>query len=524
MAASPTRAASAAEPPLDRRRMVAFLCMVFGMFMAILDIQIVSASLNEIQAGLSASGDEIPWVQTSYLIAEVISIPLSGTLSRVLSTRWMFAISAGGFTAMSLMCATSSSIGEMIVWRAAQGFIGGGMIPTVFASAFTIFPPSKRSIVSPMIGLVATLAPTIGPTVGGYLTDLFSWHWLFLINIVPGIFVTVSTWILVDFDKPNLDLLKAFDWAGLAFMAGFLGCLEYVLEEGPNHDWLQDEAVFVCAIVCGVSALLFFWRAFTAPQPIVDLRAFSNRNFAAGCVFSFVLGIGLYGLTYLYPVYLARVRGYSALQIGETMFVSGLCMFATAPIAGRFLSKADPRVLMALGFAGFAAGTWIVTGLTKDWDFWELLWPQVLRGCSLMLCMIPINNIALGTLPPERMKNASGLYNLTRNLGGAVGLALINTLLNARWDLHLARLHERFTWANGAAVERLDAMRRQFEVLGGDASAMALKAMTNTVRIQGLVMSFEDVFLVLTGLFLAMACATPLIRRPQGGAPAGAGH
>ena len=525
MAATATLAAPpAADPPLDRRRMVAFLCMVFGMFMAILDIQIVSASLNEIQAGLSASGDEIPWVQTSYLIAEVISIPLSGTLSRVLSTRWMFSVSAGGFTLMSLMCATSSSIGEMIVWRAAQGFIGGGMIPTVFASAFTIFPPSKRTIVSPMIGLVATLAPTIGPTVGGYLTDLFSWHWLFLINIVPGIFVTLSTWFLVDFDRPNLDLLKSFDWAGLAFMAGFLGCLEYVLEEGPNHDWLQDEAVFVCALVCGVSGVLFFWRVFTARQPIVDLRAFSDRNFAGGCVFSFVMGIGLYGLTYLYPVYLARVRGYSALQIGETMFVSGLCMFATAPVAGKLSAKLDPRVMMALGFGGFALGTWIVTGLTKDWDFWELLLPQVLRGCSLMLCMIPINNIALGTLPPERMKNASGLFNLTRNLGGAVGLALINTVLNARWDLHLARLHERFTWANTAALERLDAMRRQFEAFGGDANGMALKAMTNTVRVQGLVMSFEDVFLVLTVLFLAMACGTPLIRRPKGTAPAGAGH
>ena len=524
MAAPAAPSAPAAEPPLDRRRMLAFLCMVFGMFMAILDIQIVSASLAEIQAGLSASADEIPWVQTSYLIAEVIMIPLSGFLSRVISTRWMFTIAAGGFTLMSLMCATSTSIDEMIVWRALQGFIGGGMIPTVFASAFTIFPPSKRPIVSPMIGLVATLAPTIGPTVGGYLTDLFSWHWLFLVNIVPGIFVTVSTYLLVDFDKPNLDLFKHFDWFGLAFMAGFLGCLEYVLEEGPNHDWLADEAVFACAIVCAVSGVAFFWRAFTAREPIVDLRAFGDRNFAAGCIFSFVMGIGLYGLTYLYPVYLGRVRGYSALQIGETMFISGLAMFATAPIAGRFSGRADPRVLMAIGFSGFAAGTWIVTGLTKDWDFWELLLPQVLRGCSLMLCMIPINNIALGTLPPARMKNASGLYNLTRNLGGAVGLALINTLLNDRWDLHLARLHERFTWTNTAVLERLDTMRRQFEALGGDAGAQALKAMANTVRVQGLLMSFSDVFLVLTGLFLAMACATPLIRRPRAAPGAGAGH
>ncbi|WP_288585115.1 DHA2 family efflux MFS transporter permease subunit [uncultured Methylobacterium sp.] len=516
MAATP----APADAPIDRRRMVAFVCMVFGMFMAILDIQIVSASLAEIQAGLSASADEIPWVQTSYLIAEVISIPLSGTLSRVLSTRWMFVISAGGFTLMSLMCATSSTIGEMIFWRALQGFIGGGMIPTVFASAFTIFPASKRSIVSPMIGLVATLAPTIGPTVGGYLTDLFNWHWLFLVNIVPGIFVTVSTYLLVDFDKPNFDLLKRFDWAGLGLMAAFLGCLEYVLEEGPTHDWFQEEAIFAAAIVCGVAGFGFFWRALTAEQPIVDLRAFSDRNFAGGCLFSFVMGIGLYGLTYLYPVYLGRVRGYSALQIGETMFVSGLCMFATAPIAGRLSAKVDPRIMMAIGFSGFAAGTWIVTGITKDWDFYELLWPQVLRGCSLMLCMIPINNIALGTLPPARMKNASGLYNLTRNLGGAVGLALINTALNDRWDLHLARLHERFTWTNPMVLERLDSMAKGFSGLAGNPDAMALKAMMNTVRLQGLLMSFSDVFLILTVLFVLMACATPMIRRPR---PGGAG-
>src|SRR3954471_14456521 len=257
---SASPAAVAAPAPLDRRRMFAFICMVFGMFMAILDIQIVSASLAEIQAGLSASSDEISWVQTSYLIAEVIMIPLSGTLSRVLSTRYMFAIASAGFTLMSVMCAMSSSINEMIVWRALQGFIGGGMIPTVFASAFTIFPPEKRPIVSPIIGLVATLAPTIGPTVGGYLTDMFSWHWLFLVNIVPGVFVTISTYLLVDFDKPQLSLFKTFDWWGLGFMVLFLRSLEYVLEEGPTNDWFQDNVVLFLAVLGFVAGAAFFYR------------------------------------------------------------------------------------------------------------------------------------------------------------------------------------------------------------------------------------------------------------------------
>ena len=243
------------EEPFDKRRLFTFICMVFGMFMAILDIQIVSASLTEIQAGLSASADEISWVQTSYLIAEVIMIPLSGMLSRILSTRWMFAISAGGFALMSLMCATSTSIEEMIVWRALQGFIGGGMIPTVFAAAFTIFPPSKRPIITPVIGLVATLAPTIGPTIGGYLTELFSWHWLFLINVVPGIFVTVATFTLIDFDESEPGLMRTFDWTGLAAMAVFLGSLEFVLEEGPTNDWLADPLILAGLVACVVACV-----------------------------------------------------------------------------------------------------------------------------------------------------------------------------------------------------------------------------------------------------------------------------
>ncbi|WP_454918261.1 DHA2 family efflux MFS transporter permease subunit [Xanthobacter sediminis] len=517
-------AAPGAHRAVETRRMVAFLCMVFGMFMAILDIQIVSASLAEIQAGLAASSDEISWVQTSYLIAEVVMIPLSGFLSRALSTRWLFAASAAGFTVMSFMCATATSIEQMIVYRALQGFLGGGMIPTVFAAAFSVFPREKQPIVAPMIGLVATLAPTIGPTVGGYLTDLFSWHWLFLVNVVPGIFVVIATIALVDFDEPDFSLLEKFDWWGLLFMAGFLGSLEYVLEEGPTNDWFEDNSIFVFAIVCVASSVAFFARVLMASHPVVDIRAFVNRNFAIGSAFSFVMGIGLYGLTYLYPIFLGRVRGYSALQIGETMFVTGVAMFLTAPVAGRLMTRLDPRVMMGCAFAGFAVGTWWITFITEDWDFWELLIPQILRGTSLMMAMIPINNISLGTLPPAQLKNASGLFNLTRNLGGAVGLALINTVLNHRWDLHLARLHESVEWGSAIAVERLDGLAATFSALGSDAADAALKQMALLVRQQALVMAFADVFALLTLLFLALVVAAPMMRRPKAGASGGGGH
>src|ERR1700742_4093395 len=266
-------AAAAVMSPISPRRLVSFLAMCFGLFMAFLDIQIVSSSLNDIQAGLSASADEIPWVQTAYLIAEVIAIPLSGFLSRAFGTRLLFAISASGFTIASFLCGFASTIEQMILWRARQGFLGAGMIPTVFASAYTVFPRSKFYIVGPIIGLVATLAPTIGPTVGGMITDWMSWHWLFFINIIPGVIITFGVLALVDFDQPNYALLDRFDWWGLIFMAGFLGTLEYVLEEGPQYEWLQDTSVAICAAIGAVSAVAFFWRVLTAAEPIVDLRA-----------------------------------------------------------------------------------------------------------------------------------------------------------------------------------------------------------------------------------------------------------
>ena len=522
----PAAAAKPAVPHdhIEPARIIAFIAMVFGMFMAILDIQIVSASLAEIQAGLSASTDEISWVQTSYLIAEVIMIPLSGFLSRVVSTRWMFSISCAGFTLMSVMCAFSGSINEMIFWRALQGFIGGGMIPTVFASAYSIFPRSKLPIITPVIGLVATLAPTIGPTIGGYLTDIFSWHWLFLVNVVPGIIVSITTWMLIDFDEPDWSLLKNFDWWGLLSMAAFLGTLEYLLEEGSGKDWFQSELIVYATIVSVCGALIFFWRAFTAPQPIVDLSCFTDRNFWSGCLFSFVMGIGLYGLTYLYPVFLARVRGYSALQIGETMFVTGVCMFIAAPITGKLMTKVDPRLMIGTGFSMFALGTWQASAINYQWDFWELLVPQMLRGFGLMVSMVPINNISLGTMVPSKIKNASGLFNLTRNLGGAVGLAIINTLIKDRTELHVQRLHESVAWGHPEADTMLSNMTAGFARLGSDAPLAALKQISGLAHREAVVMALADVFFVLTWLFLGLVVLLPVMRRPAAMGGGGGGH
>lgn len=514
---------AAPRESIPPRLLIGFLAMVVGMFMAILDIQIVAASLAEIQAGLAASADEIVWVQNAYLIAEVIMIPLSGYLSRALGTRWSFVISAAGFTLASMGCAMAQNMSQMIVLRVIQGFIGGAMIPSVFAAAYTVMPRSRQASVTVMIGLVATIAPTVGPTLGGWLTETLSWHWLFLANVAPGILVTLTVAAFMDVDKPQLELIRRLDVLGLLLMAAFLGCLDFVLEDGARNDWFADDAILVCAVVAAVSGVGFFWRTLTAENPIVDLRAFSDRNFAAGCVFSFVLGIALYGLVYLQPQFLAQVRGLNAMQIGGVMLVTGLSQFLSAPVIGGVSRKVDPRILLCCGFSLLAVSNWLLTGITADWDFDQFVVPQILRGIGFMCTIIPANVLALGTLPPERMKNASGLYNLMRNLGGAFGLAGITTMLDQRGTLHWARIGEHLSPSRVGVQETLNGLAQHFAARdpGIDATAAAAKTIARMVQKQATVITFGDVFFTMSMISLAAVGIVLLARKPKQAAAAG---
>ncbi|MFC3127070.1 DHA2 family efflux MFS transporter permease subunit [Pseudoroseomonas globiformis] len=517
--------AGTGEPVLTLKSRIGFMAMVFGMFMAILDIQIVSASISEIQAGLAASPDEASWVQTSYLIAEIVMIPLSGFLSRLLSTRVLFTASATGFTVFSLLCALASNLGAMVVFRAAQGFIGGAMIPTVFAASFMLFPGKKRASAMVIIGLTATLAPTLGPTLGGWLTQALSWHWLFLINVPVGIVIALVVWNTVDIDKPDHGLLKHFDWWGLLAMACFLGSLEYVMEEGPRWDWLDDEAVRWFSALCVVAGIAFFWRALTRPEPIVDLRAFRDRNFAIGCLFAFILGIGLYGSVYLIPLFLGRVRDYNSLQIGEVMFITGLCMFFTAPLVGRLLNKVDVRILISVGLLLFFWAMWDTATLTVDSAFPQMAFGLGLRGVAMMLCMAPINQVALGTVPPAQLKGAAGLFNLMRNLGGAVGLAGINTLVQDRSYAHRLHLAEQLNWARPGVSDHLARMTGVLEGrLGGASEMAALGRIKGMVTQQALVLAYNDVLVVMGLLFLACLPLVLLLRRPRPGGGGAEAH
>lgn len=513
--APPAAARSGPIQPASLRQWVGVLAMVFGMFMALLDIQIVTSSLTQIQGGLSASSDEISWVQTSYLIAEVVMIPLSGTLTRLMSTRVLFVASTVGFTITSALCASATSLGAMVVFRVMQGFLGGAMIPTVFPVVYTVFPPRQLAVVMVLISLILNLSSTVGPTVGGYLTDTYSWHWLFLVNIVPGVFVAGAVWWLIDVDKPNWSLLRAFDLPGLILMALFLGCLEYALEEGPRWDWLADRTILVAAIVSAISAGLFFWRVLTYHQPIIELRAYRVRNFAMGSFFTFIVGIGLYCGTYIVPLFLAEVRGFSSLQIGLTVVVTGCSQLAVSPFTTYIARKVDLRIMLAMGLCLFMSAMYLTAGLTNQASFGELLVPQILRGVALMFCFLPANLIALGSLPPDLLKSAAGLYNLMRNLGGAIGLAALGTVMNDRVHFHWNRLIESVNPARPAVQHFLDVQTNHLSPhYVGDAAPAAVKLLAGIVQREALVLTFNDVMLLIGGIFFVGLLLIPILQRP----------
>jgi DHA2 family multidrug resistance protein len=509
-------------------KVFAFAAMCVGFFIALLDIQIVSASLRDIGGGLSAGTDETAWVQTSYLIAEIIVIPLSGWLSRVMSTRWLFCASAVGFTATSLLCGTAWDIQSMIVFRALQGFLGGSMIPTVFTTAFIYFSGNQRVIAAATVGAISSLAPTLGPTVGGWITDHYSWHWLFFINLVPGIFVAVVVPMLVRVDKPNLSLLRGADYVGMVLMAACLGCLEYTLEEGERWDWFSDDTIRTTAWIAAVAGVGFIWRSLTHPQPIVDFTALKIRNFGLGSLFSFVSGVIIFSTIYLTPLFLGRVRGFSALQIGVAVFSTGLFQVSAIPLYTILARRVDLRWLMMFGFACFTLSMWTFAPITHDWGWRELLLPQALRGFGQQFAVAPIVTLALGSLPPERLKLASGLFNLMRNLGGAIGIAVCGTILNDRANVHFLHLAEHLNASNSGAqallahVAAADAARQNGDLVHGAASA--LQQLWSLTFREAQTQAFADAFLAIMVCLLAAMVLIPLMNRvlPPSSPPADA--
>jgi DHA2 family multidrug resistance protein len=415
----------------QRRPWLGFTTMCLGLFMAILDLQIVASALPRIATSLKMPLDELSWVQTAYLITEVIAIAISGRLTRALSTRWLFAGSSFFFVLTSLGCALSHDFVSLIAFRTLQGFFAGAIIPTVFATGYKMFPDALKGRAILIAGAVAMFAPSIGPFVGGYVAEKLSWNWLFLINIPIGLAIAVIVAKVIDIDEPDPSAWRTIDAIAFVALSVSLGILETLLKVGPEDHWSapRDYVLLFLMIAAGV---LFVLRCTNTRDALVDFSPLRKVGFAIGCAFNFILGMALFGSIYTLPLFLGFVRFHSPLEIGVIMTVMGVSQLVAAPLATIADRRLPASWVVTFGFGLFAAGAFANAFQTPTTDFAGLLIPQILRGTALLFCILPITNVSLGLLRPEQLSNASGLLNLLRNLGGAVGIGLVDTIINVR--------------------------------------------------------------------------------------------
>jgi DHA2 family multidrug resistance protein len=394
-----------------------------------------------------------------------------------------------------------------------QGLFGGMLIPAVFTSVFTILPKKHEVLATTMAGVFAMIAPTIGPYVGGWLTQHYSWHWIFLINIAPGVIVGLVVGIFIRAGKPNLALLRHIDYGTVALAALFLGSLELLLKQAPLDHW-TGTFIYTLSVICAISGVLTIYFCLHGSQPFVDLRRFRRIPFAVGCVLSFILGMGLYGSTYVAAVFLGLVRNHSPLEIGSIMIVAGVAQLIAAPLVALAESRIDGRIVLAFGYSLFAVGLFLNGSSTAQSDYATFFWPQILRGAAIMMCILPSTRLAMEGWAPEDTADASGLFNLMRNLGGAIGIALIDTILEQRTPFHATQLinHLQAGDAKTAALVGLPTQYFHGQAMGPiDPSIRAF--VEPLIQKAALVQSFNEAWIVLGGLFVIALIAMPFIRK-----------
>lgn len=493
-----------AKPEASLRTWAGFIFMCIGMFMAILDIQIVATSLPTIQGALEIGTDQMIWIQTAYLTAEIVAIPLTGFLTARLGMRWLFVSGVTVFTVASVGCSESETFASLIGWRIVQGFAGGTLIPAVFSAVFLLFPVRSQGIATTIAGVAAVFAPTVGPIVGGWITETYSWHWLFRINIVPGILAAVGAAVTLRGPSSNMRVARSVDAAALTLLAVGLISLQIGLKDAPTAGWLSP-AVAALLLGFALSCAWFVWRTARSSDPLVELRCFRDRNFAIGCSLSFILGVGLFGSTYLMPFFLGLVREHDALRIGEIMLVTGIAQLIAAPIAVYLEQRIGARTLTVFGFVLFAIGLLMSTTQTAETDFAEMFLPQVLRGVAIMFCLLPPTRMALGRLSPELVADGSGLFNLMRNLGGAIGLALIDTTIFSRAATYGEQIVEQLKAGNVEIAVRIGIPRDAFvEQLGIPPDEFTQEMIRPLVERQALVQAINDAWLLI-GVLTALA-------------------
>ncbi|MEO6991694.1 MAG: DHA2 family efflux MFS transporter permease subunit [Candidatus Baltobacteraceae bacterium] len=502
--------------PSQRGSWFGFTMMALGLFMAILDIQIVAAALPRIATSLHTPLDELSWVQTSYLITEVIAIALSGRLARALSTRWLFAGAALGFVLTSLGCGLSHDFVTLIVWRTLQGLFAGTMIPTVFAAGYKMFPKALHERAILIAGALAMLAPTIGPLSGGYVAEKLAWNWLFFINIPIGLAIAAIVAAVVRVDEADRAAWRTIDAAAFIALTISLASFETLLKVAPDDHWssARDYGLAVLALASGG---LFIRRCTNTREALVDLSPLRTLGFAVACAYNFVLGVALFGSLYVLPLFLGFVRFHTPIEIGETMTVMGASQLIAAPLATIADRRLPSRWVVAIGFGLFAAGALANAFQTPTTDFSGLLVPQILRGAALLFCILPITNVALDMLPTEALSNASGLLNFMRNVGGAVGIGLVDTIVNVRPHAIAARLLNDLVAGKAATAAFVGIPR---DLLAGVDLARAdpsdIAFVKPIIARAAATVAFNEAWMVIGGILVFSLALVPFLRRPSG--------
>src|SRR5471030_1020634 len=497
---------------------VAVIGANLGAFMAILNIQIVNASLTNIQGAIGAGIDDGGWISTAYLVAEIVVIPLSAWLARVFSVRTYLLVNAALFLAFSAACALAQNLGQMIVLRAFQGFSGGVLIPMAFTLIITLLPAAKQPIGLALFALSATFAPAIGPTIGGYLTENWGWQYIFYVNLVPGVLMLGMLWFSLDRSPMQLGLLRTGDWFGIATMAIGLSALQTVLEEGNKDDWFGSPLIVNLSVTAAVALTAFLWIELTTKKPLLNLRLLLRRNFGFGVLANFLMGVALYGSVFILPVYLSRIQGYNAEQIGMVLAWTGLPQLVLIPMVPRLLKRFDPRLLITIGFALFAASNFMNITMTGDTGSDQLFWPNVVRAVGQALAFAPLSAVATAGIEAENAGSASGLFNMTRNLGGAVGIAALQTFLTKREQYHSNVLTPSISLFEQATRSRIQTLAQYFTNHGvldpADASHRAVVAIGQIVQKQAFVLAFSDTFYLLGAALIVALMAALLLKRP----------
>ncbi|MGE4405817.1 MDR family MFS transporter [Pseudomonas sp.] len=480
---------------------------MLGAFMAVLDIQITNSSLKDIQGALSATLEEGSWISTSYLVAEIIMIPLTAWLVQLLSARRLAVWVSIGFLISSLLCSLAWNLESMIVFRALQGFTGGALIPLAFTLTLIKLPEHHRAKGMALFAITATFAPSIGPTLGGWLTENWGWEYIFYINVPPGLVMIAGLLYGLEKKPPHWELLKSTDYAGIVTLAAGLGCLQVFLEEGHRKDWLESSLIVELGVIALLSLILFVILQLSRPNPLINLGILRERNFGLTSIASLGMGLGLYGSIYLLPLYLAQIQQYNALQIGQVIMWMGIPQLFLIPLVPKLMKVIAPKWLCAAGFALFGLSSFASGALNPDFAGDQFHPIQIIRALGQPLIMVTVSLIATAYVQPQDAGSASSLFNILRNLGGAIGIALLATLLDSRSKIYFDYLREALVPTNPAVAERLAALTQQ---LGSEQAALG--RLSEITHQQALIMAYNDAF-HFVGIALAISMLAVLLTR-----------